>query len=266
VVRTPVNARVGELSRGGNVQPVNFSGPGMANYRRPLMLGSAQATYFEDNEVYIAPFAGTAGKRTGNNPWIAPNNAARIVIRHNKLVNSQLEIYGHNRNQQPGCQSAEIYDNQFSTTEEGRPQGFIFIGAGMAIAFNNTVTGTGYNNRTIVLGNTKVGSRKAPIDGKPEGKPPSQSNQVPADPAEEDRPWPGLVGHATDADGDGVFEPTPCYAWNNTINGQKLLMAVGKKNPKDLEQIKEGREFYNEKPPEGYYKPYVYPHPLQRGP
>ena len=27
--------------------------------------------------------------------------------------------------------------------------------------------------------------------------------------------------------------------------------------------IKEGREFFNEKPPEGNYKPYVYPHPLQ---
>ena len=30
-------------------------------------------------------------------------------------------------------------------------------------------------------------------------------------------------------------------------------------------QIKEGRDFFNEKPPEEYYKPYVYPHPLQEG-
>ena len=29
--------------------------------------------------------------------------------------------------------------------------------------------------------------------------------------------------------------------------------------------IKEGRDFFNEKPPEEYYKPYVYPHPLQEG-
>jgi hypothetical protein len=29
--------------------------------------------------------------------------------------------------------------------------------------------------------------------------------------------------------------------------------------------IKEGREFFNEKPPAGYYRPYVYPHPLQEG-
>ena len=30
--------------------------------------------------------------------------------------------------------------------------------------------------------------------------------------------------------------------------------------------IKEGRDFYNEEPKPEYYKPYVYPHPLQRGP
>jgi hypothetical protein len=30
--------------------------------------------------------------------------------------------------------------------------------------------------------------------------------------------------------------------------------------------INEGRDFFNEKPPEEYYKPYVYPHPLQREP
>ena len=62
----------GQQSHGGNVQPVHFSGPGAPNYRKPLTLGTAQAMYFEDNEVYIAPFAGTGGTRTGNNPWIAP--------------------------------------------------------------------------------------------------------------------------------------------------------------------------------------------------
>jgi len=30
--------------------------------------------------------------------------------------------------------------------------------------------------------------------------------------------------------------------------------------------IKEGREFFNEKPPAGYYTPYAYPHPLQGKP
>ena len=52
------------------------------------------------------------------------------MIRHNKLVNSQLEIYRPGLNKQYGSQSAEIYDNRFSVEGEGRPQGFIFIGGG----------------------------------------------------------------------------------------------------------------------------------------
>ena len=76
----------------------------------------------------------------------------------------------------------------------------------------------------------------------------------------------GQPGRATDLNGDGIFEPTPCYAWNNTLNGEKLLMAVSlNQDPNQMAQIKEGREFYNEKPPQEYYKPYVYPHPLQDG-
>ncbi len=79
----------------------------------------------------------------------------------------------------------------------------------------------------------------------------------------------GQPGRGTDADGDGVFEPSPCYAWNNTLNGVKLNMALRRWGPKETElqaeHVKEGRDFFNAEPPAGYYKPYVYPHPLQEG-
>ena len=80
----------------------------------------------------------------------------------------------------------------------------------------------------------------------------------------------GQPGRGTDADGDGVFEPSPCYAWNNTLNGAKLIMALRRwANPehaaKQGEHVKEGRDFFNEEPKAGYYKPYTYPHPLQGG-
>ena len=256
----------GQQSHGGNVQPINFSGPGAANYRRPLTLGSAEAMYFEDNEVYIAPFAGTRGTRTGNNPWIAPNNGARVVIRHNKLVNSQLEIYGPGRNQQPGCQTAEVYDNEFSIEGEGRPQGFIFINAGVGIVFNNTVTGTSYNWRVILLQNQRAYyvMRGCPL-GKADGTNPVDGNQIPAGQVGAGYPCMGQPGWGTDVDGDGIFELSPCYAWNNTFNDQALLMAVSGRDANEAAQIVEGRDFFNEKPPEGYYEPYVYPHPLQEG-
>ena len=189
-----------QQSHGGNVQPVDFSGPGAPNYRKPLTLGTAQAMYFEDNEVYIAPFAGTGGTRTGNNPWIAPHGGSRVVIRHNKIVNSQLEIYRPGLNKQYGSQSAEIYDNQFSVEGEGRPQGFIFIGAGVAIVFNNTVTGTTYNIRTIELRNERAW-RDLPGFPKADGKNPIDGNQIPAGQLGAGYPCFGQVGWATNVDG-----------------------------------------------------------------
>ena len=251
-------------SHGGNVQPVVYSGPGAPNYRKPLSLGTAEAMYFEDNEVYIAPLAGTGGKRTGNNPWIAPHGGSRVVIRHNKLVNSQLEIYRPGLNKQYGSQSAEIYDNQFSVAGEGRPQGFIFIGAGVAIVFNNTVTGTTYNIRVVELRNERAW-RDLPSFPKADGTIPTDGNRIPAGQLGAGYPCFGQVGWATNV--DGVFKPTPCYAWNNTFNGVPLRMETSRRaDANEAATIKEGREFFNEKPPAEYYAPYVYPHPLQRGP
>ena len=103
-------------SHGGNVQPVRLSGPGARQLPQAADLGTDQAMYFEDNEVYIAQSAGTDGKRSGNNPWIAPDDGSRVVIRHNKIVNAELEIYRPVMNRQYGSQQCEIYDNQFSVS------------------------------------------------------------------------------------------------------------------------------------------------------
>ena len=77
----------------------------------------------------------------------------------------------------------------------------------------------------------------------------------------------GQPGRATDADGDGIYESTPCYAWNNTYNGETLRMVVDSRaDANERAQIQEGRDFFNEEPKPAYYKPYTYPHPLQGKP
>ena len=57
------------------------------------------------------------------------------------------------------------------------------------------------------------------------------------------------------------------FSWNNTLNGAKLNMALRRWGPKETElqagHVKEGRDFFNEEPKPEYYKPYVYPQPLQ---
>ena len=214
--------------------------------------------YFDDKE-----FAG---------PWIAPDNGARVVIRHNKIINSQIEVYGPGvRKGYYGCQSAEIYDNTFSAIglKQGEPQGFIFINAGVGIVFNNTVTGTTYNCKVIQLTHERS-FRDMGGWGVCDGTNPVDGNQIPAGQPGAGYPCMGQPGRGTDVDGHGVFAPAPCYAWNNTFNGAKLNMALRRWNPKETElqgeHVMEGRDFFNEEPKPGYYKPYTYPHPLQGKP
>jgi hypothetical protein len=243
-------------------QPIWFSGPGKPNYRKKLSLGTADALYLEDNEVNLGPGAA----RGGDCPWIAPNNGARVVIRHNNIVNSQIEIYGVGvQKGYYGCQQAEIYDNRFSAVglKQGEPQGFIFINAGVGIVFNNTVTGTTqltHERSFRDRGGFGVADGTNPVDG----------NQI--RPGQEGAGYPcmGQPGRGTDADGDGVFEPSPCYAWHNTLNGKKLNMALRPwSDPREAAlqaaHVREGRDFFNQEPKSDYYKPFVYPHPLQSG-
>ncbi|MCY2995970.1 MAG: hypothetical protein NTY19_50185 [Planctomycetota bacterium] len=87
-----------------------------------------------------------------------------------------------------------------------------------------------------------------------DGTNPIDGNEIPAGQRGAGHPAFGQPGRATDADGDGVFEPSPCYAWNNTLNGAQLNMVLRPwANPehaaKQAEHVKEGRDFFNEAPP-----------------
>ena len=253
--------------KAGLAQTIYCQGPGKAAFTRPLTLGTAQAVYFEDNEAHFSP---EVVNLTGNNPWIVPYNGARVIIRHNKIINSQLEIY-RVRPGAYGSQSAEIYDNTFSAEglKMGRPQGFIFLAGGVAMVFNNTVTGTTYNTRTIQVSHERSFQAIGEF-GICDGTNPIDGNQIPAGQKGAGYPAMGQPGRATDADGDGVFEPSPCYVWNNTLNGEKLNMVLRPwadpgKTERQAAHVKEGRDFFNEAPKPEYYQPYTYPHPLQGG-
>jgi hypothetical protein len=256
------------LKKNHQAQTILCQGPGKINFTKPFKLGTAQAVYFEDNEAHFGP---EVVNPDGNNPWIVPYQGARVVIRHNTIINSQLEIY-RVRPGAYGCQSAEIYDNTFTAEglKPGRPQGFIFIAGGAAMVFNNTVTGTTYNTLTIQVSHERS---FGPIGefGECDGKNPIDGNQIPAGQKGAGYPCFGQPGRGTDADGDGVFEASPCYVWNNTFNGAKLRMelrpwADPEHTARQAAHVKEGRDFFNEAPNAKDYQPYRYPHPLQGAP
>ena len=204
----------------------------VADRKGSVSRGTAEALYFEDNEAHFSPEVVNA---TGNNPWIVPYHGGRVVIRHNKIINTQLEIY-RVRPGALGSQSAEVYDNVFAAegAKQFRPQGFIFVAGGVAIVFNNTVTGTTYNCRTIEVSHERS-FRPIGEFGLCDGTNPIDGNQIPAGQKGAGYPAMGQPGRGTDADGDGVFEPSPCYAWNNTLNGVKLNMALRRWGSKETE-------------------------------
>ena len=82
--------------------------------------------------------------------------------------------------------------------DEGRPQGFIFIGAGVAIVFNNTVTGTTYNLRVIELRNDRAFcDMPGFLSARPTATNPIDGNQIPAGQLGAGYPCMGQVGWAT---------------------------------------------------------------------
>ena len=250
-----------EAKEGRLVQTIKVSGPGKTNFRKPLKLGSAEALYFEDNEVRFSP---EVVNPTGNNPWIANYNGSRLVVRHTQLTNTQVEIYRVKESGDYCSQSAEIYDNTFIADglKKFRPQGIIFIGGGTAMVFNNTVHGTTHNRRTIELQHVRAYRDFLPHFPKADGKNPLDANQVPAGQPGAGYPCMCQPGRATDADGDGVFELAPCHAWNNTLNGEKLEMTVPGTDPNEIAHLQLGRDFFNTPPAENTYRPFTYPHPL----
>jgi len=128
------------------------------------------------------------------------------------------------------------------------------------MVFRNTVTGTTYNCATIELKNERS-YRDLQGFGICDGTNPADGNQIPKGEKGAGYPYMGQPGRGTDADGDGVFESSPSHAWDNTLNGKPLKMVLGGDNAAQAAHVKEGRDFFNEKP--AGYTPFRYPHPLQ---
>jgi hypothetical protein len=132
----------------------------------------------------------------------------------------------------------------------------------------NTVTGTTYNCRTIEISHERS-FRPIGEFGICDGTNPIDGNRIPSGQPGAGYPAMDQPGRATDADGDGVYEPSPCYAWNNTLNGAKLNMTLRRWDPQQTAlqaaHVREGRDFFNAEPKPEDYKPYTYPHPLQAG-
>ena len=66
-------------------------------------------------------------------------------------------------------------------------------------------------------------ARTCPVSPRPTARTPSTATRFPpANPAA-GYPCMGQVGWATNVEAAAFFEPSPCYAWNNTLNGRRAM-------------------------------------------
>ena len=258
----------GQQSHGGNVQPIGYAGPGAANYRKPLSLGTARRCTSRTTRSISAPSPARAATGRATIPGSRPTTAPRVVIRHNKLVNSQMEIYSPGIGQ--GCTAASSARSTTMSSlrrAKGRPQGSVFIGAGRGMVFNNTVTGTTHNCAHHLAGEPAGIRRNDGAFGKADGNSPFDGNQIPAGQVGAGYPCMGQVGWATEPRGQRRLRVhRPCYCLEQHHRRQGAAHGGQRQGSErgGARSRKAGISSTRSRRQE-YYKPYVYPHPLQEG-
>jgi hypothetical protein len=220
-------------------QSVSVNGAVDASWDEPLMLGTAEAVYVEDCDFKL-----TAHPDGVNDAY----DGARYVFRHNTLTG--FCSLGHH-----GFDSAlrstfsyEIYDNTIRPHDR-----FVFtmhLRGGTGVIFGNRIAGG--RGAAIIAANYRSDEQYRSFLGNKgicDGKNPLDGNEEPNGYPSRDQ-----IGRSTDQ----ILEPL--YAWDNTRDGQGVNISV---KPTAKEHIRENRDYYNNTPRPGY-KPYPYPHPLQR--
>ena len=232
---------------------------GVAAWKRPLRLGTADAVYIEDSRFPRTVF--------GNS--VDANRGGQYVFRHNTVINSSCEAHSL-QNAFPdlgkferATRSYEIYNNTFTSEDNGATHGnwvAIFVRGGTGVIFGNkveNVSGDAYNSFGVIDNLRSFTTRAAPLL-KADGSNPLDGN-------EETNGYPALdqIGRSTDAGPGENYHPQahePLHVWDNIIDGNPGRIIVHNTSIEGslvAEHIKEGRDFFHERHPS--YSPYIHP-------
>jgi hypothetical protein len=218
---------------------------GDGSWNSPLALGTEKAVYIEDCtfRYYV------------QNPNAALDGCfgARIVFRHNTLVNASIAVHGtESSGRGRSIRSYEIYGNRFNMTPPKEHFTAIFLRGGTGVIFDNKLTGA---YKAFVLATNYRSRDSYPPWGKCDGSSRWDGNREP-------NGYPAIdqIGRSTDIGPGTPQQHDPLYEWDNRLNGRDADIAVSG-GPEVQAHIKEGRDYHNDKKrPE--YSPYAYPHPL----
>lgn len=218
---------------------------GDGSWSSPLELGTDRAVYIED-----CTFTYYAEKP---NAALDGCNGARIVFRHNTLIDAHVASHGtESGGRNRSIRSYEIYANRWHLGQQKERWTAIFLRGGTGVIFDNQVTGR-YGSFALAT-NYRSSAAYAPW-GKCDGSSRWDGNEEP-------NGYPAIdqIGRSTDSGPGTRQELDPLREWNNTLGGKDADIAVSGTGAVHV-HIKELRDFLNDTPRAGYV-PYAYPHPL----
>lgn len=225
----------------GREHGISLYGQGDADWNAPLVLGTNDFLFVEDNTFACDDFNGLGGPSS-----LYLRNGGRVVFRHNTVRYGAMEMADATRTGQPGANAYEIYNNVFwSDTTKWTA---ITLDAGTGTVWGNTVSAT-YSFAIAGTNYKSADPRALPLcDG--------------SDPADQNTP--GLAGwrcryqlgsHGLGASAVGF----PLYLWSNMhgASATGLVVRVG------ADYVLSGRDYVEGgSTPKPGYTPHPYPRPL----
>ncbi len=136
---------------GGSQQTITCSGSsenldgGFTPWKWPLMLGTVNAVYVEDNTFDYT-------KNDQAEDAIDAGAGARVVVRHNNFLSISQGFHGTDSGNRRSAHSFEIYDNHYTNNSTNRLR-YMTVRGGTGVVFNNVYDGSigpaGWNGITL---------------------------------------------------------------------------------------------------------------------
>jgi hypothetical protein len=229
----------------GSAYGMIFRGRGDIDWSTPLVLGTADFFFVEDNTFNWDDWYGNTGA-----PTVDMENGGRVVFRNNSVKYGMVETHDMPRNGSPSANAWEIYNNKFSRSSGNQWKG-LDISAGTGVIWGNTFTGDysvpvgGIDYKSFDPRNSKLCDGSDPKDQNVAG----QSG------------W--RCQYQIGSQGQGATAVGyPAYIWSNTVNGASTGMNV----TAGANHVQVSRDYFNNgSTPKPGYTQYTYPHPLQNG-
>jgi hypothetical protein len=225
----------------GSSHGIKFYGNGESDWSTPLILGTADFFFVEDNYFDWDDWYGVTGAAD-----MDMYSGGRVVFRNNTTNYGFWETHDKARSGLVSANAYEIYNNTFWTdTQKWKA---LDISAGTGVVWGNTFTGP-YD---VPIGGIDYKSFDPRNISLCDGSDPADQN-VPGENGWRCQYQIGSHGEGATAVG------YPLYLWNNYANGSPAGMVV----TNGANHVQADRDYFNNgSAPKPGYKHYTYPHPL----